>query len=402
MRYYLDTRRPSRRPDGKFPLKLAVTKRGDTALMPVLAWASREEWMPERQALRGRFGDAGTLNTYLVKLMLRAEEIVRELIVTEEGATMTALQIRDRIAEIILDAGPGISLGEFYDKVTAEKKGGTRLGFVRARAAYEKAVPGIMDRPLSSVKVTDVEKVDAWLRRHLAMNTRNTYIAKLTQVLKRAHKEGRVAEDAGRDVSMVYTMPKSRALTLEQLRTFLALDPKTPLQREAMGLFRLSFYLRAMNPVDLSKTPPDAIFNGRLSYVRSKTGKDYSVKVEPEAQALLDEWSGPDLLFQPFKGRDYQNYLQDLDDQLRRMAKAAKLPPVTMYWARHTLASLLIEIGETMEIVAGVLGHSYGPRVTAGYITIQQRQIDEAVRRLFDYVAGGWEPERKYQLVRFT
>lgn len=388
MRYYLDARKPSRRPDGKFPLKLAVTKRGDTAMMPVLAYATREEWDADRQRIRGRnIGDVGALNTYLTKIMLRAEEIVRELIVTAEGATMTALQVRDHLAGLILDSGPGISLGDYFDKVAAEKKGATRMGFIRARAAYAKADPRLLERPLSSIRPADVARVDAWLRGHLAMNTRNTYIAKLMQVLKRAHKEGRVAEDAGREVSLQYVIPKSRALSVEQLRQVFAIQPATPLQREALGAFRLSFYLRAINPKDMSMTPPDAIFNGRLAYTRSKTGKDYSVKIEPEAEALLAEWSGPDLIFQPFKGREYDNYLQDLDEALRKMSKAAGLPSVTMYWARHTFSSLMIETGSTMEIVAGALGHSYGPRVTAGYVTLQQRQIDEAVRRVFDYVA---------------
>lgn len=389
LRFYLDSRKPSRRPDGKHPLKLAVTKRGDTALMPVLAYVSRNEWDADRQRLKGRaVGEAGKLNTYLAKIMLRAEEIVRELIVTDEGAAMTALQIRDFIEARILDAGPGVTLGEFYDQVTAEKRGATRYGFVRARGAYAKADPRLMDRPLSSIRPSDVAHVDAWLRANLAMTTRNTYLAKLKQVLKRAHKEGRVAEDAGRDASLQYVVPKSRALTVEQLRQVFALEPATPLQREALGAFRLSFYLRAINPKDMSTTPPEAIFNGRLAYTRSKTGKDYSLKVEPEAEALLAEWAGPDLIFQPFAGRDYGNYLQDLDEQLRKMAKAAGLPPVTMYWARHTFSSLMIETGSTMELVAGALGHSYGPRVTAGYVTLQQRQIDEAVRRVFDYVAG--------------
>lgn len=122
LRYYLDTRRPSRRPDGKFPLKLAVTRHGDTAMLPVLAYASKEEWDAGAQRLKGgRFGDAGKLNQYLAKVMIRAEDLVRELILSSEVAVMTPVQIRDRLAEKVLDAGVGRTLGEYYDKITAEK-----------------------------------------------------------------------------------------------------------------------------------------------------------------------------------------------------------------------------------------------------------------------------------------
>ena len=148
-----------------------------------------------------------------------------------------------------------------------------------------------------------------------------------------------------------------------------------------------------MNPIDLWKTTPDAIFNGRLIYTRSKTGKDYSVRVEPEAQRILDERSDGSRLIASMAGHDYDNYLQDTDDELRLLSKALKLPPVTMYWARHTFATLLMEIGTPVELIAAALGHSYGPRVTMGYINIRQKQVDDAVRRLFDYVAGTWAPE---------
>ena len=395
MRYYLDTRRPSTRPDGKFSLKLAVTKRGDTALLPVLAYATREEWDPKAQRLKGgRLGDAGRLNTYLARQMLRFEQILRDLVDEGDAATMTARQVRDVIAQRVMEAGPGISLGEYYDKVTKEKHGSTRLGFENARASYERAVPRIMERPLSSVTDKDVQKIDDWLRRNLAPNTRNTYIAKLTQVLKRAHREGLVAADAGRDVKLMHVIPKSRALTVEQLRILLSADPGTDAGREALDFFRLSFYLRAINPEDLFRVGPDDIFNGRLQYTRAKTGRDLSVRVEPEAAEIIARRGDASHLFSPGKWTDKRNRLQKMDAALRLLAKGNGLPPVTMYWARHTFSSLIIELGYSMELLAGALGHSLGPRITAGYVTLQQRKVDDVARRVYDYVAGTWEPEK--------
>ena len=393
LRYYLDTRKPSRRPDGKFPLKLAVTRHGDTALLPVLAYASRDEWDAKAQRLKGgRWGDAGKTNQYLAKVMIRAEDLVRELILSSEVAVMTPIQIRDRLAEKVLDAGVGRTLGEYYDKVTAEKKGATRRAFELARVAYEKAVPRIMSRPLSSITTADVAKIDAWLSSKLAPNTRNTYIAKLTQVLKRAHKEGFISADAGRDVKLKPVTTRSRALTVDQLRTFLALEPGTEAGKVALDFFRLSFYLRAMNPVDLAKAKTGQIFNGRLHYVRSKTGKDYSVKVEPEAQEIIDRRSDGEHLLAETAGRDYHTHLLHVDENLRVLAKGNGLPPVTMYWARHTFATLMVEIGIPIEMVAAALGHSYGPKVTMSYVSIREKQVDDAVRKLYDYVAGTWNP----------
>jgi Site-specific recombinase XerD len=231
-----------------------------------------------------------------------------------------------------------------------------------------------------------VDRVDAWLRAHLAPNTRNTYISKLTQVMKRAFREGLVHDDAGRNVKLRLAETKSRALTAGQLRILMDAEPETEIGREALDFFRLSFYLRAINPVDLMRVTPDDIFNGRLMYERAKTGKAYSVRIEPEAQEIMDRRSDAWRIWSPGRGRELRNYQQDLNDALRRIAKGLGLPPVTMYWARHTFASLMLETGAPIETIAAALGHSYGPKVTMGYVTIRERAVDDAVRALLDYV----------------
>lgn len=392
LRYYLDTRRPSTRPDGKYPLKLAVTKHGDTAMLSVLAYATREEWDPKAQRLKGgRLGDAGRLNSYLARQMLRFEEVLRELAETETGPAMTALQIRDKLEARCFDSGPGVTLGEFYQRVRDEKSGSTKTLFDRARASFVRAVPRLMDLPLASITDREVARVDAYLREHLAQNTRNTYISKLTQVLKRAHREGLNAADAGRNIKLKLAASRSRALTVQQLRLLFSQTPTRALEGEALDFFRLSFYLRAINPIDLSRARKSDIFNGRLQYQRAKTGKDYSVKVEPEALEIIDRRGSASMLWAPSSYKHLRNYHQDLNDALRAISKRAGLPPVTMYWARHTFASLMLETGAPAEIISYALGHSFGARVTMGYVTVRERPVDEAARRVFDYVAGTWD-----------
>lgn len=390
LRYYLDTRRPSRRPDGKFPLKLAVTKHGDTALLPVLAYASREEWDARAQRLKGgRIGDAGKLNAYLARQMLRFEEIIREMIEQVASApAMTAAQIRDHIQERCFDAQPGVSLGEYFGRMAEDRKGTTRRSFLQARDACEKAVPGLLAKPLTTVSTRDVQRVDAWLRSHTRPSTRNTYASKLRQVLKAAHRDGITAADAGREIRIGTAVTRSRALAVEQLRVFLGQQPRDLLDQEALDLFSLSFYLRAINPVDLLRVGPGDVFNGRLTYTRAKTGKEYSVRIEPEAAEIMARRSSDRHIFEVPRGRIPEWYLRNVTEHLKAMAVRLGLPAVTMYWARHTFASLMLETGAPVEIIAAALGHSYGPRITMGYVTIRERAVDEAVRRAYDYVAG--------------
>ena len=394
LRYYLDARRPSRRPDGRFPLKLAVTKRGDTALMPVLAWATKAEWDPVRQHLRGRFGYAGQVNEYLTKMMLKFEDAVREIALSGEAARMPATAVRDYLARKTLESGPGVTIRAYMTKVAEGKAWKTGRLFFDAIRAMERFDPGMTDRAFDQLAPEKVQAFDKWMQSKYSMNTRNSYLGKLAQVARKAHEEGVIPSNPCRSLAFEYVTTKSRALTLEQLRSLLAYETKRETDADFLDFFRFTFYSRAANAADIVTWTPEDIFNGRLIYKRRKTGKQYDVRVEPELAEIIERRGDGDHLFTRIATRaKYQDYTRDCNAFLGRAAKELGLPAVTLYWARHTFASLLLEIGTPVELIAAALGHSYGPRVTMGYVNIRRKQVDDAVRRLYDYVAGTWLPK---------
>ena len=69
--------------------------------------------------------------------------------------------------------------------------------------------------------------------------------------------------------------------------------------------------------------------------------------------------------------------------------------PISAYWARHSWATLAIEIGGTMEMVSAGLGHSLGVPVTNIYVAYRQKQIDELARKVMDYVLQKGEYENE-------
>lgn len=396
IRYYLDTRKAPRKMDGRWPLKMALTKRGDTSMMPVSVYLLREEWDANGQRVTRAHPQRSQINNYLDRLRMRVEDLIRELILTGAGAPMSAGQVRDWIAGRTTESDDGVRLADYYAKVQAEKHGRTFELFRNAWRLFVKIEPRLESMLVSSLDDATVQRIDKELQKRVAMTTRNTYISKLTQVSKRARAEGLISSDPGRNIHLHYTTPEHRALTVEQLRTLFAYEPRGVLQEKALGVFKLSFYLRAMNSVDIARNGPDALYDGRIRYVRAKTGKLYDFRLEPEAVDLLGRWCGERSLFAPYEQTPSPEKYTScyIDNALHAIARRTGLPEgLTMYWARHTLASLIIDVGYTMELAAAVLGHSYGPRVTAGYVTVQERQADAIVRRVYDYVAGDWSPE---------
>ena len=59
---------------------------------------------------------------------------------------------------------------------------------------------------------------------------------------------------------------------------------------------------------------------------------------------------------------------------------------LTTYYARHTWASIAFNIGIQKDVVSLALGHSFGVRVTDTYINADLSRVDEANRRVIDYV----------------
>lgn len=394
-RYYLDTRKSPRKVDSRWPLKMALTKRGDTAMLPVSVYLLREEWDAGGQRVTRSHPRRAQINNYLDRLRMRVEDLLRELVLTGAGAPMTSGQIRDWIAARTTEADDGVRLADYYAKIQEEKKGRTRDLFRQAWRVLVDIDPRLESMLVAALDDATMVRVDKELQRRVAMTTRNTYISKLTQVTKRARAEGLLSSDPGRLIHLHYTTPEHRALTVEQVRKLFAYEPQGVLQEKALALFKLSFYLRAMNTVDIARNGREALYDGRIRYARAKTGKLYDFCVEPEAAALLERWGGERSLFAPLEDvTDLDRYTGNyINKALHAIARRTGLPEgLTLYWARHTLASLIIDVGYTMELAAAVLGHSYGPRVTAGYVTVQERQVDTIVRRVYDYVAGSWSP----------
>ena len=196
---------------------------------------------------------------------------------------------------------------------------------------------------------------------------------------------------------------KKRCLTLEQLRAIrdYKLSGKKAMYRDC---FMLSFYLIGINISDLLFLPKTALKNGRISYKRNKTGKLYDIKVEPEAMEIIERHksSEKDRLLSFLEEGDTtitNTFANNLTRHLRTIGTKERhgyyvtVHPIeegiTSYWSRHTWATMASEVDIPMEIIGRSLGHSlWDNAVTSTYIKYDTKKIDEANRKVIDYLNG--------------
>ena len=187
---------------------------------------------------------------------------------------------------------------------------------------------------------------------------------------------------------------EKRSLTVEQLQALLSFDCEPHMIRYR-DYFFLTIYLCGINLADLVDIKE--IRDGRIEYYRSKTNKLYSIKVEPEAMEIIERNKGIEYLVnikETFS--DYRSFNSKLNKMLKNIGpveivnkKGKKkykplFPELSIYWARHSWATIAAELGVSDEVISQALGHSTTNPTTAIYINRNRGKIDEANRKVID------------------
>lgn len=387
--FYLDTRAAK---GGPAPLKLAIGKRSATAYLPTEFRLAPANWDAKAQRIVG-LPRARQMNAALGRIKTEVEDYLRPLLYSGELADLTATEIKTLVDEHLNGSRlAGITLGELWDRMMSVKGKSSRATYDTARKRVEKAIPGLFERPAGKIREKDAAEVYETLKKDgMSMAYRNIAVCGLKVAYNDGKRAGIVDGNPFASIKTPYVKTRKRDLTAEQFRALWNAETLTEGEREALDAFRLSFLLRAMNAADIARITADAEFNGRIEYDRAKTGKHYSVRIEPEARELLDKYANKKTIFSPVlrynsevsMTSSWNSYLKEI------AARIPGMPSVSMYWARHTFASLAFELGVSVDIVAAMLGHSVGARVTMGYVDIRDKQVDDAARKVYDYALYG-------------
>ena len=273
------------------------------------------------------------------------------------------------------------SVGDYIDKVRDLKTPNTQVSYVTTKNRL-----ALYCDP-DTLRFSDLSYAwfEAWIKKMEDDGLKRNTVSKYLKVVKTVIK---YAEDDGVQVNPAYKKIDSRAETDTPMRNLpvqtlrrirdTQIKGKTAMYKDA---FMLSFYLIGINMADLLALPKDAIVNGRLHYKRAKTGKNYSILVQPEAQPIIDKYPGkPHLLCFAEKVSCFRMNCNDL---LRKLE-----PGLTWYWARYSWASYAIDLDIPKDTVSEAMGHKHGSTVTGIYIKYSQDKADAANRQVLDYFAS--------------
>lgn len=408
--YYLDVRGVA---DGcPAPLKLDFAHKYKHAQLAVGVRVLPSQWDAKAQKVRGSMSDEST-NLFLLQTMARVSEIILKLTNAGDLVGLSAVEVKNRVAsELRPDAGAdNLFLARFRSYASLCKS-------QRTREIYQVTIKKVLtfDSHAESLSFEMVSKdwlsrFEAWLGSKTggcpSVNARSIHLRNVRAVFNDAIDNCVTAWYPFRTFKVKTEATKKRAVAVEVLRSLFSY-PVT-WQEQYVDAFKLSFCLIGINLVDLLALDADQLVDGRLSYRRSKTGRLYDIKVEPEAAALIEKYHGHlgRLVSWGENRKHYTTFTYQMCRGLKSIGSTVKewqtdelgvyrevevfrpaFPMLSSYVARHSWATIAASLDVPKDVIAHALGHG-GSSVTDIYIDFDLRKVDEANRRVLDWVFYG-------------
>ena len=403
---YLDTRRAVG--DVPVSMMLSLTSHGKSALIPVGVKIAPSLWDKKAQSVkkcpRKAYFDKAISDRYyavqemISKLSEEDEELMRRLTITEiKNIILERLDGKER-----KDTGNGsFALG--YKKFVETKQG-------RTRQIYETTWKRICEFTDKAERLNFEDITAKWLnefngymaKRSPAQNARSIHLRDIRAVFNFAIDEEMTDLYPFRKFKIKSTPTMKRSLSVDDIR-MIATMPLLPWQEEYRDVFMLIFYLIGINIVDLFSLTHENVQNGRIVYTRRKTKRIYSIKIEPEAQEILERRKGTTHLIDVAdRYKDHTNFTSRFNKALKTFGtwevdehhkQKVRYKPywdfLSSYWARHSWATIAYnDCNIPVDVISQALGHSMGNRVTMVYINSDSKKVDEANRKVIEKVRG--------------
>lgn len=369
----LDDRRP--KDDGTFPIVLRLTHNRVTRYIQTGHSALPQEWIQASETIETKRlpkNRVNTINGLILQQKSAAMSLINDL---EKFGDLNSLSVSE-LKDKIMDKSPKTTFRAFTQKIIDELKTAKKFGNA---SCYQQAIDFI-DRHCNKKDFT-FDQINYQLIKHLeaqhlakgkTWNSLSFYLRTIRSVYNRAIKEGKAKRDnyPFLNYSIKETKTAKRAIPKSDIQKIADLDVERDTNLwHARNYFMFSFYNIGMNFIDIAYLKMSNIVDGRLQYVRAKTGKPYSVKISAPVQEILlyytEDKKPTDFVFNIIEGKTaeqklqtYKNVRRSYAKWLRSLAKKAEINPnLTAYVARHSWATIAKDLNVPVSVISEGLGH---------------------------------------------
>lgn len=370
----LDTRRQKQ--DKTYPLILRFIHNRKSVSIPLGYSILETDWDEEKCFVLKSFNGVSNitrLNNWIHKQRVNAMDIINRL---QDSGEIERLSITEIKARIVTNRS-AVSFFDFTQEIIDELISANRLGYAQSvRSVLTLLKKYRKDKDFSFEEMTHKFLVSFENYCRGKSNTTNSiavYMKTIKMIYNRAIKAGIVKRDMYPFLNYTIRLTKTRkrAIADEIIRKIEQLElPKLTRLWHSRNYFLFSFYAMGMNFADMAHLKRKNIVDGRIEYVRQKTKKEYSVKITPQIQHILNlylpEKELDDYIF-PVITRIGNPLLEFKDIAEKRRIHNKKLKeigtmigmetPLTSYVARHSWATIAKHKGVPVAVISEGMGH---------------------------------------------
>lgn len=384
---YLDTRRL--KDDGTAPLKLSVTNNRKTTYINLGINLRPIHW--DSKSLQVLGSQKIMLNQQIATLKYEIETIIRNI---PNAHRLTPQEIKQKAEQTLSGIEENNALiAPRFESYGTTLSNRTRQIYITTLTKLKEFDKKFAYRTFDEIGKDYLQRFDAFLATSApSVNTRSIYMRCLRAIFNDAIDNDITSNYPFRRFKIKTEATRKRSYSVETLRRILSAQCKEEWQIKYLDFFKLTFYLIGINAIDLIHL--NIYKNGRIEYTRAKTHKHYSIKVEPEAKELINKYRGQKCLLNYMDTiSNYRYFYFNMAKGLKAIiadliANGVEIEELTTYWARHTWATIASELDIPKDTIAAALGHG-GNSVTDIYIDFDLKKVDEANRKVLDYVLYG-------------
>lgn len=300
------------------------------------------------------------------------------------------------------------TVGEFYADLLLHYKQtdkvGNRLIYKMSYNSIKSFSKGRLNILFADIDVNWLNKYEKWLR---LKNNKETTMSLLFRTLRSSYNKALVAKCAVRTtypfeefkVSKFDVKTKKRAISKEDMLKIMQIDLSAEVESVsfARDIFIFSYLCGGINFTDIANLKSENIINGRLEYVRQKTGQKLSFKLSQEASLILSRYSRfliPRGYLFPIldkkahitaiqKQNRIHKILARMNKDLKTIAQLAEIKSnISSYTSRHSFGTILKNSGVNVALISEAMGHA-DLKTTMIYLdSFDNKQVDEALVNL--------------------
>ena len=297
------------------------------------------------------------------------------------------------------------TVDDFYQELiaqfTTEGKCGNRLIYKGSYNSLYTFTRGKLDIPFSDIDVDWLKRYEKWLR---SKNNKDTTISLLFRTLRSTYNKAIKAKCARKSdypfdeykINKFDTRTQKRAIPKTDVLKFMQdVESNQPYVQLSKDVFVFSYFCGGINFTDIAQLTTLNIVEGRLHYVRQKTGKQVKIGIPYEAMAIIKKYESDSngYLFPILDRKIHKTPMQKQNRIHKVLAKVNKNLKmlseqlgvngnITTYVARHSFASVLKKSGVNIALISEALGHSDLGTTQIYLDSFDNEQMDEAMRNL--------------------